>query len=313
MPSHLHEALLQLFRNYPALAAELMQSALRVELPRFTDAHIHAADLTEIRPVEYRADLVVLLLIENEPVYGIIVEVQLSSDPRKRYVWPVYAATLRAQLECPVHLLVVTDNDTVATWAAQSIEMGGGNTFTPLVIGPSGVPEIVDDDQAQADPELAVLSAMAHGKGQDVTQSARIAAAAQRVCAGLDNERAGLYVDLIYISLSEAARRVLQEMLPANYEYQSDFARKYYGQGKNEGRAEGRAEGLAEGSRERLIGLIAKLLGLRFGPLDDVTLSRIAATSSAELEKVAERLLSAPTLDAALGIAADQSQVNTTE
>ncbi|HEY0938921.1 MAG TPA: DUF4351 domain-containing protein [Steroidobacter sp.] len=90
-------------------------------------------------------------------------------------------------------------------------------------------------------------------------------------------------------------------MLPANYEYQSDFARKYYGQGKT------------EGSRERLISLIAKLLSLRFGPLDEATLSRIAATPSAELEKVAERLLSAPTLDATLGIAADQPQVNTPE
>ena len=301
MPSHLHEALLQLFRSRPALAPKLTPSASPVQLPCYTDARIHAADLTEIRPVEYRADLVVLLLIENEPVYGIIVEVQLSSDPRKRYVWPVYAATLRAQLECPVHVLVVTDDDTVATWAAQSIDLGGGNTFTPLVIAPSGVPEIVDDDQAQADPELAVLSAMAHGQDQDVTRSARIAAAAQRVCAGLDNERAGLYLDLIHISLSEAARRVLQEMLPANYEYQSDFARKYYGQGKT------------EGSRERLISLIAKLLGLRFGPLDEVTLAQIAAASSAELEKVAERLLSAPTLEAALGTAAHRPQVDTPE
>jgi len=33
------------------------------------------------------------------------VEVQLSPDPRKRYVWPVYAANLRAQLEYPVLVL----------------------------------------------------------------------------------------------------------------------------------------------------------------------------------------------------------------
>ncbi|HEY0941004.1 MAG TPA: hypothetical protein VGE08_12960 [Steroidobacter sp.] len=306
MPSHLHEALLELFRGRPELAPELVQTALRVQLPRYADARIHAADLTEIRPVEYRADLVVLLQIHSEPVFGIIVEVQLSSDPRKRYVWPLYAASLRAQLECPVQVLVVTDDDTVATWAAQPIDIGCGNMFTPLVIGPSGVPEIVDDEQAQADPELAVLSAMAHGHDEDVTKAARIALVAQRVCSNLDNERAGLYLDLIYLSLSEAARRALQEMLPANYEYQSDFARKFYGQGKTEGRAEGRAEG----SRERLISLIAQLLGLRFGPLDEVTLSRIAATSSAELEKVAERLLSAPTLAAALGDAADQPEVN---
>jgi hypothetical protein len=168
------------------------------------------------------------------------------------------------------------------------------------------VPEIVDADQAQADPELAVLSAMAHGQDRDVTKSVRIAAAAQRICRGLDTERARLYFDLIHHSLSEAARRALREMLPANYEYQSDFARKYYGQGKTDGRAEGLAEGLAKGSRETLI----KLLSLRFGPLDGTALSRIAAASRAELEDVAERLLTAPTLDEALGAAANRPQVN---
>jgi predicted transposase YdaD len=47
------------------------------------------------------------------------------------------------------------------------------------------------------------------------------------------------------------------------YEYQSDFARRYYGQGKAEGRMEGRAEGKTEGRME----LTLKLLALRFGPL----------------------------------------------
>jgi hypothetical protein len=33
--------------------------------------------------------------------------------------------------------------------------------------GPSGVPEIADEGQAQAEPALAVLSAMAHGRDAD--------------------------------------------------------------------------------------------------------------------------------------------------
>ncbi len=296
MPSYPHEGLLQLFRSRPALAPELLQSALHLDLPRYTDARIHSPDLTEVQPVEYRADLVVLL-IESKPVLGIVVEVQLSIDARKRYVWPAYAANLRAQLECAVHVLEVTDNDSVARWAAKPVHMGGGNTFTPAVIGPSGVPEVIDVDQAGADPELAVLSAMAHGQDRDVTKSARIAAAAQRVCLGLDTERARLYFDLIHHSLSEAARRALREMLPANYEYRSDFARKYYGQGKSEGRI--------EGSRETL----TKLLSLRFGPLDETARSRIAAASSAELDEIAERLLTAPSLAEALGTSVDGSGV----
>jgi hypothetical protein len=38
VPSRLHEALLQLFRNRPALAPELMRRALHLELPQYTDA-----------------------------------------------------------------------------------------------------------------------------------------------------------------------------------------------------------------------------------------------------------------------------------
>lgn len=62
MPSQLHEVLLQLFRNRPLLAPELLRDALQVQLPKFTEARIDSADLTEVQPAEYRADLVVLLL-----------------------------------------------------------------------------------------------------------------------------------------------------------------------------------------------------------------------------------------------------------
>lgn len=107
MPSHLHEALLQLFRNRPALAPSLLRDALGLELPVYTEARLDSAELTDIQPAEYRADLVVLLL-SCAPVLGIIVEVQLSPDERKRFAWPAYVANLRARLKCPVCLLVVT-------------------------------------------------------------------------------------------------------------------------------------------------------------------------------------------------------------
>ena len=100
MPSELHEALLLLFRNRPTLAPELMRDALHVDVPAFTEARIDSADLTEVKPVEYRADLVVLLL-DGVPVYGIVVEAQLQRDARKKFVWPVYATNLRAR--CRYH------------------------------------------------------------------------------------------------------------------------------------------------------------------------------------------------------------------
>jgi hypothetical protein len=308
MPSHLHEALLFLFRNRPTLAPELLRDALHVEVPEYTEARIDSAELTDIQPAEYRADLVVLLL-HGVPVLGIIVEVQLSPDERKLFVWPSYVANLRARLELEVCLLVVTADEATARWAAKPIHLGGGNGFTPLVLGPSGVPEITDEAQAQTDPELAVLSAMAHGRDADAGKSARIALAAQWASLGLDEDRSQLYFDLVMASLSEAARRELQTMDPAKYEYQSEFAKRYVAQGRLEGKAEGKAEGKVEGKVEgkaegRLEGradLVVRQLTLRFGPLPSDVLSRISAASIEELDAIGERLLTAQSLQEALG------------
>jgi hypothetical protein len=43
-------------------------------------------------------------------------------------------------------------------------------------------------------------------------------------------------------SLNDAAKAALEALMQGNYEYQSDFARKYYGQGREQGRQEGRQE-----------------------------------------------------------------------
>jgi hypothetical protein len=288
MPSHLHEALLLLFRNRPALAPELLRDALHVELPAYSDVRIDSADLTDIQPAEYRADLVVLLL-HDKPVFGIVVEVQLAPDDHKRFVWPVYVVNLRARLRCSVCLLVVTAEDAVARWAAKPVQIGGESRFVPIVLGPSGVPEVLDEAQAQADPELAVLSAMAHGKGADVAKSVQIAMAAQLASLRLDADRATLYFDLITHSLSEAARKALQTMDPAKYEYQSDFARHYFSQGISSGERAGRAA------------IVARLLAVRFGDLPDAVKNKIATASVAELDAIGERLLAAKTLPEALG------------
>ena len=187
--------------------------------------------------------------------------------------------------------------DVVANRLRRPIELGGGNQFVPLVLGPSGVPEVTDAARAAADPELAVLSAMAHGRDADARKALRIAVAAMTASVGLDAERSTLYFDLVAASLSEAARKALQSMDPAKYEYQSEFARRYVAQGKAEGRAEGKAEGRAEGKAD----LLLKQLAVRFGPLAAEVVARVRAASVAELDIFAERVLTAASLDAVLG------------
>jgi hypothetical protein len=242
MPSMLHEALLTLFRNRPELAPELLRDVLGIELPAYTEARIDSAELTDIVPAEYRADLVILL-VDGRPVLGIVVEVQLGKDPRKRFTWPVYAAGLRARLECDACVLVVTADDAVAAWAAEPVALGGGSVFRPLVVGPRGVPVVSSPELAHGVPELAVLSAMAHGRG-DVAIAVQIALTVAGATEGLDPDRRALYSDLVMAALSEAARKALQ-MLPSGYEFQYEPYRRLQLQGQAS-RAESKAEAVLE-------------------------------------------------------------------
>ena len=232
MPSQLHEMLLLLFRNRPALAPELLREALKVELPNYSEVRLESAELSDVAPAEYRADLVVLL-VDGKPVLGIIVEVQLGPDPRKYFTWPHYVTGLRARLECPCCVLVVTASDRTAEWARETIILGPGGKLEPSVVAPGGVPVITDSERAKQDPELAVLSAMAHGKG-DVETAVQIAFSAAEGAACLDEDTRVLYFDLIEAALSEAARKAF-EMLPENYEFQGPTFKK----GKREGQLEG--------------------------------------------------------------------------
>jgi hypothetical protein len=293
MPSQLHESHLFLFRNQPTLAADLICSALGVKLPSYNEARIASADLTEVQPAEYRADMVVELWQGDVPVYGIVVEVQLAEDSRKRFAWPAYVANLRARLKCPVSLLVVTTDEAVARWAARCVPLGGLNHFVPYVLQPSGVPRVTSKKRAQTNPELAVLSAMAHGRDVNVTRAVKIAKAAESACRRLDVDRSRMYLDLILISLGEAARQALGQMDARTYQFQSDFARKYIALGKSEGVAEGEARGRAA--------LIIRQLTRRFGQLDPAIETRIRRTSIVELESMGERLLAAGTLEEVLG------------
>ena len=84
MPSMAHEILVDLFKNRPSLAAEILVEVLGLSLPTYTEARLASIDLTEVQPAEYRADVVVLLLDGDIRVRVLIVEVQLAVDPRKR-------------------------------------------------------------------------------------------------------------------------------------------------------------------------------------------------------------------------------------
>lgn len=243
MPSSTHEALVELFAQRPSLAAELLADALGVDLPPYRDALLASADFADLTPAQYRADAVIVLA-DTAPVQAVVVEVQLRPDEDKRWTWPAYLVNLRARLRCPTALLVLCPARAVAAWSAEPIVVGHpGWTLTPLVLGPDRVPVVTSPDQARAAPQLAVLSALAHGAGR---RREEVLAALLDGLAAVDADHAVLYLDIVLAALPQAAKRHLEALVSiAGYEYQSDYARKYFGQGKAEGKAEGRMEAKA--------------------------------------------------------------------
>jgi hypothetical protein len=264
MPSATHEALVQLFRRRPTLTEELLRGIPGAALPPLDHVQLGDTTLTEARPAERTADLVLLLSDSpsGPPRRAIVVEVQLAIDPDKRWSWWSYVASVHTRHRCDVMLVVVTPRASVAAWARQPLSLGHPNgAIHPVVIGPSLVPIIKDTADAVRAPELAVLSAIMHGRSDD---GADVARAAITAASRLDDRTANLYTDIILLSLRASARAIIEELMAnGTYEYQSDFAKRYVAQGRAEGKAEGEAHGRAEGEARGLARALLAMLKAR--------------------------------------------------
>jgi hypothetical protein len=217
--------------------------------------------------VEFRADLVLELRdAAGATVLAIVLEVQRDEDPDKKYAWPVYVAVVRARKRCGAIVLVVAPDAPVAAWAAESIDLGlGCGSIRPLVLGPAAVPEITDPAAAEQEVELAILSAIAHGKGPHglaVVQAAFVA------LGRLDWERAGVYFQVIWNVLREPMRRALEAVVMerqtegerALLPWEQHFKELFKAQGRTEGEARalltvlrGRGIAVPDATRDRIL------------------------------------------------------------
>ena len=101
------------------------------------------------------------------------------------------------------------------------------------------MPVVTDPHQAQHNPELAVLSAMAHGDRHREPVFHALLAALDVV----GPERANLYADLVLAVLPRASRKTLEVcMTTSTHRYHSEFARRYFDQGQAQGEAKGEAK-----------------------------------------------------------------------
>jgi hypothetical protein len=234
MPSGAHEAVCELVRNEPAAVPELLGRLLQVTLPAFVQARLESAELTQLKPTEFRADAVVVLTDDDgNPLAAVVVEVQRSCDSDKRFTWPVYLATLRARWRCGTLLVVIASDATVARWCARGIDMGHPDwVLKPLVVGPDAIPVVTDLEEARDQPWLAVLSLLAHNNMDRHDKVFRVVAS---TFSALDENQVYKYLDVLSSGLPEEAFRHLKGIMNKdNFPYISDFARQNYLRGQVE-------------------------------------------------------------------------------
>jgi len=206
---------------------------------------------------------------------------QRSADQDKRYSWPAYATVLRAKVKHPVWLVVVALDPAVAKWAGQPIVLGPGSVFTPIVITSAHVPMITNLDTARQLPELAVLSAIAHGASSHAQSIGRTVLDA---LSEVDPERAQLYCDLVLQAVNEYAREVLEAlMLSGQYQFQSDLAKRLRAEGEQvgveRGLQQGLQRGLQTGRQEGIKSALLTILESRLGTIPQESRQQILSCS----------------------------------
>jgi hypothetical protein len=245
MPSLKHERFVEMYRVAPEFAVQHLV-ALGVRHPALAFAKARLVDSTfPAQGSNYAADVVVACDDSSEvPNLVIIVEVQLSIDPDKRRSWPFYQASAIVRMKCDACVLVVTLDEEVATWARAPIgQEPSGSMFKAIVVGPSDVSHNPPEGPVRPPPGLALLSAIYHGQKEPKLVGVALASMAE-----LSEEARAAYYDLLrYHAGKEIFEKALEAMMgTSEHKYLSDFAQKYYGEGKVEGKAEGKAEGVSE-------------------------------------------------------------------
>jgi hypothetical protein len=144
-------------------------------------------------------------------------------------------AALHGVLECAVALVVVTTSERVAKWARRPIAtFQPSSPWVPLVVGPGDIPKVTNLETARRSPELAILSALAHGAAETEELEVGLAGfAAADALRSIDEVRAAMYHEIIRRRLPAWVLQALEEQMQIKgFEFTSEFARKHRAEGK---------------------------------------------------------------------------------
>jgi hypothetical protein len=288
-PTSQHEALHRIFLQDEALFARAAAHILGIVVQEPQQVTVLSSDLTTVKPLERRADSVLMAeWLIDDPVgrYVLIIESQTDPDDNKLRRWPYYIAYLHDKYECPVVLLVVCNKESTATWARQPIVIGLPDLTCmlvhPVVLGPDNVPAVTDAAEAGGDLTFAVFSALTHGRSSEVSAILEALAGALRT---IDEETALTLVEITEAGLvGTAGQQKWRELMHKQLiPYVSEFRRQGIEEGRAVGIEEGRAEGRAQGEAVGRADAILQILDKRGIAVDDASRERIVSCADLDI------------------------------
>lgn len=114
-----------------------------------------------------------------------------------------------------------------------------------------------------------------------------------------DPERQLKYLDFIdiYSDLDDTEMQDYQARYPQESTKMAGLTERLLNEGMQKGMQQGRQEGMQQGMQKGELNVLLRLLTRRFGPLDSATKLRLQEASSEELERWADNILDAASLD----------------
>jgi hypothetical protein len=243
MPSISHEASIELIRQHPMLAVELLGAVPGIEVPGEPAAVLGSADMSGVTPAQYLADMVVVIAdaTTGKPALAVIIEPQSRDDKTKQISWPVYVTTARKANSCRAALLMVICADPAeAAKCRQLIRTGHpGFDLVPVVIDPYTIPSPPDSS-----PWLVIFSGCIGAIDMENERGCRqVLTAIRETSASTANIRS--LTTIIMAVASAAARQILEDLM-ATTQFKSDFIDGLIEQGLEQGLTRGAAQAKAE-------------------------------------------------------------------
>lgn len=248
-----HEARHRVFKFDPGLYARAVDRALGIKLGAAAGVSELNVDLTETRPVERRADTILLAeFSRDDDEMIVIIESQTEDDRTRRRRWPYYIAFVHDKYQRQVLFLVVCSKRATAQWARQPIEIGDPGAIcmavTPLVLGPDNVPRLTTVDEAAEDLPFAVLSALVHTHSRGRTRDAILESLAEALKT-IKVEAAAELAEFIEVGFGKTAAGRKWRTLMATGTY--EFASEQRTLGRQEGEARGEAKAILRNLKNR--------------------------------------------------------------